>query len=200
MKTTTSLVATLESTCKEIFYTQVEKSVEQQIKDFENAMAHALGAPHILALNSGTSAIHMALTMLEVGPGDPVICSDLTFVASANPIMYMGAEPILVDCDHTWNMDPKLLRAAILKSLTLNKKPKAIVLVHLYGMPANMHAIMEISKEFDIPLVEDAAHALGASYQGKPLGTFGEYGVISFNNNKIITALGGGMLICNNEA
>ena len=157
---------------------------------------------HLVALSSGTAALHLALLQLGVGPGDEVICQSFTFSASANPISYLHATPVFVDSDpETWNMDPALLEEAIQdRRAKTGKLPKAIIPVYLYGMPAKMDQIMEIANSWKIPVVEDAAEALGSSYQGRKCGTFGEYGILSFNGNKIITTSGGGALICSTEA
>ena len=152
-------------------------------------------------LSSGTAALHLALILLGVEQDDEVICSTFTFSASANPIVYQKAIPVFVDSDfQTWNMDPYLLREAIVDRIAkTGKKPKAIVLVHLYGMPSQMDEIMQIANEFEIPVIEDAAEALGSSFKGQRCGTFGEIGILSFNGNKIITTSGGGALISDNE-
>lgn len=157
---------------------------------------------HLVALSSGTAALHLALLQLGVGAGDEVICQSFTFSASANPIAYLHATPVFVDSEpETWNMDPVLLEEAIRDRQTkTGKLPKAIIPVHLYGMPAKMDQIMEIANRWGIPVVEDAAEALGSSFQGRKCGTFGEYGILSFNGNKIITTSGGGALICSTEA
>jgi dTDP-4-amino-4,6-dideoxygalactose transaminase len=156
---------------------------------------------HLVALSSGTAALHLALLQLGVGAGDEVICQSFTFSASANPISYLHAIPVFVDSEsETWNMDPALLEEAIRDRQTkTGKLPKAIIPVHLYGMPAKMDQIMEIANRWGIPVVEDAAEALGSSFQGRKCGTFGEYGILSFNGNKIITTSGGGALICSTE-
>ena len=156
----------------------------------------------VVALNSGTAAIHLGLVQLGVGTGDTVLCSSFTFSASANPIVYQGAEPIFVDSEpDTWNLSPHLLREAIADTLKRrNKLPKALIVVHLYGMPAAMDEICAIANEYQIPILEDAAEALGARYKGRPCGTIGRYGVFSFNGNKIITTSGGGALICPDAA
>jgi dTDP-4-amino-4,6-dideoxygalactose transaminase len=152
------------------------------------------------ALSSGTAAIHLALIMLGVKPGDEVIASSFTFSATVNPIAYQGALPILIDSEaDTWNMSPELLETAIKDRISKGKKPKAIIIVHLYGMPAKMDAIMELANRYEIPLIEDAAEALGSKYKNQSLGTFGILGVLSFNGNKIITTSGGGALISNDE-
>jgi dTDP-4-amino-4,6-dideoxygalactose transaminase len=151
------------------------------------------------ALSAGTAAIHLALLMLGVKSGDEVICQSMTFSASANPIAYLGATPVFIDSEKdTWNMDPDLLREAIIDRINEGIKPKAIIPVHLYGMPAKMQEIMSIANEFEIPVVEDAAEALGSKLDGKPMGSFGQMGVLSFNGNKIITTSGGGALLSNN--
>lgn len=163
---------------------------------FEQELCQVTGAGYAAALSSGTAAIHLALILLGIGPGDEVICSSFTFSASANPILYQGATPVFVDSEaQTWNMSPELLEQAIQERLRLGKKPKAIIIVHLYGMPAFMDQIMEIARRHDIPVIEDAAEALGASYRGKALGSFGHFGILSFNGNKIITTSGGGALL-----
>lgn len=154
---------------------------------------------HTAALNSGTAGIHLALTLLGVGPSDEVICQSLTFSASANPILYLGAIPIFIDSEaQTWNMSPIFLERAIKSRIAYGIKPKAIVVVHLYGMPAMMDEIMEISQRYDIPVIEDAAEALGSMLNGKKLGTFGTIGIFSFNGNKIITTSGGGAMVSHN--
>lgn len=153
-----------------------------------------------LALNSGTSAIHLALKLCGVSTGDEVICSTFTFSASANPILYEGGIPVFVDSEiETWNMCPKLLEKCIKHRISKGKKPKAIILVHLYGMPAKLEEILKIANHYEIPLIEDAAESLGSLYDGRQTGTFGDYGIFSFNGNKIITTSGGGMLITKSE-
>ena len=158
------------------------------------------GTRHCAALSSGTAAIHLALIMLGIKHGDEVIASTFTFSATINPIVYQGAIPILVESEsETWNMSSKHLRSAIQGRIANGKKPKAIIPVHLYGMPAKMDEIMALAHEFEIPVIEDAAEGLGSSFKGKKLGTFGEIGIYSFNGNKIITTSGGGALISNNN-
>ena len=154
--------------------------------------------PHVCALSSGTAALHLAMVLLNVKAGDEVICQSFTFAASANPITYQGATPVFVDSEpDTWNMSPQLLQEAIEDRISkIGKKPKAIVVVHLYGMPAKMKEIMEIATHYDIPIIEDAAEALGSTYDGQQCGTFGQFGVLSFNGNKMITTGGGGAIIC----
>lgn len=154
----------------------------------------------VAALSAGTAALHLALIECGVGYGDEVICQSMTFSASANPIAYQGATPAFVDSEpETWNMCPIALREAIRDRFSRGKKPKAIVVVHLYGMPAKMDEILAIAKEYEIPVIEDAAEALGSSYKGKACGTFGRFGVLSFNGNKIITTSGGGSLVCHTK-
>jgi dTDP-4-amino-4,6-dideoxygalactose transaminase len=151
-------------------------------------------------LTSGTAAIHLGLILSGVQPGDEVICQSLTFAASANPIRYQGAAPVFVDSEpETWNMDPELLEQAILDGIERNKKPKAIVVVHLYGMPAQMNRILQIAEKYDIPVIEDAAEALGSAINGVKCGDFGMLSVLSFNGNKIITTSGGGALLSDNK-
>ncbi len=170
------------------------------VNEFENDLCKYTGATHAAALSAGTGAIHLALIMLGVKAGDEVICSSFTFSATTNPIVYQGASPIFVDSEKdTWNMDPVLLDEAIKDRVSKGKKPKAIVVVHLYGMPANMDEIMNIANKHDIPVVEDAAEALGSTYKEKYMGTYGIMGVLSFNGNKIITTSGGGALISNDK-
>ena len=166
------------------------------ITKFENKFSRKIKTHQAVALNSGTSALHLALILLGVSSGDEVICQSFTFCASANPIVYLGAKPIFVDSEEdTWNISPELLEDAILSRLAQGKKPKAIIVVHLFGMPAKMKEIMEISSKYGIPVLEDAAEAVGSTYEGKTCGTFGKVGIYSFNGNKIITTGGGGALI-----
>lgn len=171
------------------------------VNEFEQLLGDYLGNKNVVALSAGTAAIHLGLVALDVKAGDEVICQSFTFAASANPIKYVGATPIFVDSEpDTWNMCPQALEEAICdrKRIT-GRYPKAIIPVHLYGMPAKMDEIVAISQKYNIPIIEDAAEALGSTYHGKLCGTFGEYGVLSFNGNKIITTSGGGALICPNE-
>ncbi len=163
---------------------------------FESEVAEHVGSGYAAALSSGTAALHLALKLLEVGPGDVVLCSSFTFVASANPILYQGAEPVFIDSEpETWNISPEALEIALREYSEMGRKPKAIIVVHLYGQSANMERIMALSEAYDVPVVEDAAESLGALYQGRYTGTFGKFGVFSFNGNKIITTSGGGMLV-----
>lgn len=167
------------------------------VNHFEHALEDYLKEEvMVTALSSGTAAIHLALIMLDVKPGDEVFCQTLTFSASANPICYLGAKPVFVDSEKdTWNMCPETLRQGLHMKKKLGKLPKAVIVVHLYGMPAKMDEITAICEEYQVPLVEDAAEALGSAYKGKKCGTFGEMGILSFNGNKIITTSGGGALV-----
>ncbi|MDI1323230.1 MAG: DegT/DnrJ/EryC1/StrS family aminotransferase [Algoriphagus sp.] len=168
------------------------------INKFEIGLAKRTKTHQTVAVNSGTSALHLAMVLLGIKSGDEVICQSFTFCASANPIVYLGAKPVFVDSEKdSWNICPELLEDAILSRIALGKLPKAIVIVHLFGMPAKMNEIMEIAKKYQIPVLEDAAEAVGSTYAGKSCGTFGKIGVFSFNGNKIITTGGGGALISN---
>lgn len=170
------------------------------VNAFELALAQETGTAHVAALSSGTSAIHLALILLDVKAGDDVFCQSFTFSASANPIVYQNANPVFIDSEpDSWNMDPVLLRKALVESASAGKLPKAIIPVHLYGMPAKMKDILEIANEFNVPVIEDAAEALGSKIQNKPCGSFGKFGILSFNGNKIITTSGGGALISDDE-
>ncbi len=176
--------------------------VGPNINAFEEELAAYNGVEHCAALSSGTAAIHLALIILNVKRDDEVLCSTFTFSGSCNPIAYQGATPVFVDSEaETWNMDPQLLEEAIEDRVKkTNKKPKAIIVVHLYGMPAKIEQIMSVARRHEIPVIEDAAEALGSSYKGKKLGTFGDLGIYSFNGNKIITTSGGGALVSSNTA
>jgi dTDP-4-amino-4,6-dideoxygalactose transaminase len=185
---------------KEAFDTNWVAPLGPNLNAFENTLAEFCGVKHAAVLSSGTAAIHLALIILGVERGDEVIASSFTFSATINPIVYLGATPVLVDSEpETWNMEPGLLEAAIKDRLKKGKKPKAIIPVHLYGMPASLDKIMEIANRYEIPLIEDAAEALGSRYLNKPVGSFGKLGILSFNGNKIITTSGGGALISNDE-
>jgi dTDP-4-amino-4,6-dideoxygalactose transaminase len=163
---------------------------------FEREFASAVGVAHAAALSSGTAAIHLALQILGVGPGDAVLCSTLTFVASASPITWMGAEPVFVDSSReTWNLDPALLSEELSESSRKGKVPKALIAVDLYGQAADLGPIGEACRHHGVELIEDAAEALGATYGGRSTGSFGRVGIFSFNGNKIITTSGGGMLV-----
>ena len=184
---------------KEAFDTNWVAPIGPNVDGFEHDLEAYTGAARATALSSGTAAIHLALIMLGVGAGDEVLCSSFTFSASANPICYQMATPVFVDSEAvTWNIDPLALEAAILDRIKHGKKPKAFILVHLYGMPAKLEEIQSVCARFEIPIIEDAAEALGSRYHGRPLGTFGAMGVLSFNGNKIITTSSGGALISNN--
>lgn len=179
---------------KEAFDTNWIAPLGENVNKFEEELAEYVGInnKNAAALSAGTAAIHMALKALGVGKGDIVFCSSLTFSASANPITYQNATPVFIDAEReTWNMDPKALE----KAFEVYPNPKAVILVHLYGTPAKLDKILEICNKHNVPLVEDAAESLGSTYNGKETGTFGKYGIYSFNGNKIITTSGGGMLI-----
>jgi dTDP-4-amino-4,6-dideoxygalactose transaminase len=170
------------------------------VDGFEDDLVRYTGAKAASALTTGTAAIHLALYILGVGPGDEALASSFTFAATVNPIRYLGATPILIDSEpETWNMCPKILEKAITDRIRKGKKPKAIIPVHLYGMPAKIDEIMAVANNFGIPVVEDAAEALGSCYNGKFAGTFGTIGIFSFNGNKIITTSGGGAIISNDK-
>lgn len=168
------------------------------VDEFERRLGEYIGAQHVVALSAGTAAIHLGLVMFGVKAGDEVICQSLTFSASANPITYQGATPVFVDSEpDTFNMSPVLLEEAIIdRERKTGRRPRAIIPVHLYGMPAKMDEIREIGARYDIPILEDAAEALGSEYKGRKCGTLGQYGALSFNGNKIITTSGGGALVC----
>jgi pyridoxal phosphate-dependent aminotransferase EpsN len=181
---------------KEAFDTNWIAPVGPHVDAFEREFCQAIGSSHAAAVSSGTAALHLALKLIEVEAGDEVFCSTLTFIASASPIAYLGAKPVFIDSDRTsWNMNPDLLRSALAKRAKLGKLPKAVVLVHLYGQSADIAPILEACNTYEIPLIEDAAEALGATYKGRSPGTFGRIGIYSFNGNKIITTSGGGMLV-----
>tara|TARA_B100000674_G_scaffold35881_1_gene25000 strand:- start:404 stop:1534 length:1131 start_codon:yes stop_codon:yes gene_type:complete len=174
--------------------------VGPHLNDFETNLSKISDNKHVAALGSGTSAIHLALILLGVERNDEVICSSFTFSASANPIVYQGATPVFIDSEiDTWNMCPESLEIAIRDRLQNGIKPKVIVIVHLYGMPAKMNEIIAVARKYNIPIIEDAAEGLGSNYFNQPLGTLTEFGVYSFNGNKIITTSGGGALISSNE-
>lgn len=173
----------------------------ENVERFEQELAAHAGVAAAAVLTTGTAAIHLGLKLLGVGPGDRVICPSFTFAASVNPVRYLGAEPVLVDSEpRTWNLDPELLEKAITGLIARKLRPKAIVAVHLYGMPAEMKEILEISERHGIPVLEDAAEAVGSTLDGRPCGGFGRVGVYSFNGNKIITSSGGGCLLSDDEA
>ena len=173
------------------------------VNGFEEDLKHFVGQDkEIVALSAGTAAIHLALIACGVKNGDEVICQSFTFCASANPITYIGAKPIFVDSEvNSWNIDPTLLEQAIIeRKEKTGKYPKAIILVYLYGMPGQIDKIVAISKKYNIPLIEDAAEGMGSRFNNQVCGTFGEYGILSFNGNKMITTSGGGAIICPNKA
>ena len=187
---------------KEAFDTNWVVPLGPNVNAFEKNLKEFLGeVKPVVALSAGTAALHLALIELGVSNGDEVICQSFTFAASANPITYLGATPVFVDSEEdTWNISPEYLEKAIIDRIEkTGKKPKAIIPVHLYGMPSRMEEIMDISKKYDIPVIEDAAEALGSKYQNRMCGTLGEFGVLSFNGNKIITTSGGGALVCSTE-
>lgn len=192
-----------QSFIKEAFDTNWVVPLGPNVNGFEMDLKQFIGveSKYIVALSAGTAALHLGLVMLGVERDDEVICQSFTFSASANPITYQGAKPVFVDSEKdTWNMNPTLLRQAIDDRIAkTGKKPKAIIPVHLYGMPAKMDEIMAIAQEYEIPILEDAAEAIGSEYKEARCGSFGEYGALSFNGNKMITTSGGGALICPNE-
>ena len=168
---------------------------------FERELADLVGVRYAAGLASGTAGLHLALQILGVGPGDEVLVSSFTFAASVNPIVYLGATPVLIDSEsRTWNMDPDVLESVLVEKAAHGRLPKAVVVVDLYGQVADFEAIIPLCQRYGIPIVEDAAEALGSSFQGKQAGSFGDMGVFSFNGNKIITTSGGGMLVSENEA
>lgn len=170
------------------------------VDQFENELSNLIGLKYVAALSSGTAAIHLALILLGVESCDEVICQSFTFSASANPILYQGATPVFIDSEKdTWNIDPNLLESAIKDRIKNGKRPKAIILVHLYGMPAKMDELIAISDKYEIPIIEDAAEAIGSEYKNKKAGSLGMLGVLSFNGNKIITTSAGGALLSNNK-
>ena len=198
-------LAKMSDTCaeqryiQEAFDTNWVAPLGPNVDAFEKALEEYIGNDrHIAALSSCTAAIHLALLLLNVDEGDEVICQSMSFCASSNPVAYCGAKPVFVDSDkETWNMSPELLEEAIKDRIAkTGRKPKAIIVVDLYGMPANWDAIEEIAHRYEIPVIEDAANALGSRYKGKLCGTFGDIATFSFNGNKMITTSGGGALVC----
>lgn len=183
----------------EAFETNWIAPLGPHVNAFEEGLQVQTKSHHAAALSSGTSAIHLALILLGIKSGDTVFCQSITFSASANPIAYQGANPVFIDSEpDTWNMDSQLLKTALLEAKEKGHLPKAIIPVHLYGMPAKMDEIISVAKEFNVPVIEDAAEALGSNINNKPCGSYGEFGVLSFNGNKIITTSGGGALLSNN--
>jgi pyridoxal phosphate-dependent aminotransferase EpsN len=174
--------------------------VGPNLSAFETEFAATIGQPAV-ALSSGTAAMHLGLRLLGVGPGDEVFCPTLTFVATANPVAYLGADPVFLDSDPaTWNLDPNILEHALRQRARRKKLPRALVVVHLYGQCADVEPILALCQNYGVPVLEDAAEALGATYRNRPAGTLGDVGVYSFNGNKIITTTGGGMLASRNAA
>ena len=186
---------------KEAFETNWVAPLGPNVTNFEQELATYVGVNSASALSSGTAAIHLGLKALGVEAGDVVFCSTLTFSASCNPILYLGATPVFIDSDaKTWNMCPKALKLAFEAAEKNNQIPKAVVVVNLYGQSADMDPIIELCEQYQVPILEDAAESLGATYKGRMSGTIGDIGIYSFNGNKIITTSGGGMLVSNNEA
>jgi dTDP-4-amino-4,6-dideoxygalactose transaminase len=185
---------------KEAFDTNWIAPVGPHVDAFEQEFCEVVGAKHAAAVSSGTAALHLALQLIGVGSGDEVFCSTLTFIATATPITYLGAKPVFIDSDRTsWNLDPDLLREALDKRAKIGKLPKAVVIVHLYGQSCDIDPILEACNAYEIPLIEDAAESLGASYKNRSPGSFGKIGIFSFNGNKIITTSGGGMLVSDDQ-
>jgi dTDP-4-amino-4,6-dideoxygalactose transaminase len=186
---------------EEAFRTNWIAPLGPNVDAFERELAELVGIKHAAAVSSGTAAIHLALVLLGVGRGDTVFCSSFTFAASANPIFYQGAEPVFIDSEpESWNMSPSALEDAFLDAKANNRMPRAVIVVNLYGQSADFDPIVEICQRYGVPIVEDAAESLGATYKGRQSGTFGTLGVFSFNGNKIITTSGGGMLVSDDEA
>ncbi|AYQ33199.1 DegT/DnrJ/EryC1/StrS aminotransferase family protein [Runella sp. SP2] len=185
---------------QEAFETNWVAPLGPNVDGFEQDLSRYVGVGHAAALSSGTAALHLALVMLGVGQGDVVICQSFTFAASANPIVYQGAMPVFVDSEwETWNICPEALEEAIKGERAKGKKVKAVIAVHLYGMPAKIDEIVEVCARYEVPLIEDAAEGLGASWKGRKLGSFGKLNILSFNGNKIITTSGGGALLSDDE-
>ena len=185
---------------QEAFDTNWIAPLGSNVNGFEQELADYVGVNAASATSAGTAAIHLALDLLGVGTGDTVFCSTLTFIASANPIMYLGAKPVFIDSEETtWNMSPQALESAFVDAKLNGKLPKAVIIVNLYGQSARMDELMAICDKYGVPVIEDAAESLGSTYRGKKSGTFGKLGIYSFNGNKIITTSGGGMLVSNDE-
>ncbi|MEC7262438.1 MAG: aminotransferase class I/II-fold pyridoxal phosphate-dependent enzyme [Bacteroidota bacterium] len=187
---------------KQAFETNWIAPLGPNVQKFEIAIEEFVGnGTRAACLTSGTAAIHLGLQLVGVGKGDEVLCQSFTFAASANPITYLGATPIFVDSEkETWNISPDLLEEAIKDRLAAGKKPRAIVAVHLYGMPYKVDEVHSLANKYDIPVIEDSAEALGSSYKGHNCGSFGDIGILSFNGNKIITTSGGGALLCKDQS
>lgn len=191
---------TEEKYVKEAFDKNWIAPLGENVNEFENSIKNYTGSKAACALSSGTAGIHLALDLLNVEQNDIVFCSSLTFIASANPIKYLGAEPVFIDSDlESWNMSPRALEKAFETYSSRGQLPKAVIVVNLYGQSAKMDEIKEICDKYDVPIVEDAAESLGSLYKGKMSGTFGKFGIFSFNGNKIITTSGGGMLVSDYE-
>jgi pyridoxal phosphate-dependent aminotransferase EpsN len=185
----------------EAFETNWIAPLGPHVDAFEKEIAAYTGVNEAAAVSSGTAAIHLALSLLGVEKGDTVFCSTLTFIASANPILYLGAEPVFIDSEpETWNMSPQALEKAFMEAASIGKLPKAVIVVNLYGQSAKMDELTSLCDQYGVPMIEDAAESLGSSYKGKPSGSFGSFGIFSFNGNKIITTSGGGMLVSNDAA
>ncbi len=185
---------------REAFTSNWLSTVGPNLTALEQEFENRLGVPAV-ALGSGTAAIHLGLRLLGVGPGDEVFCPTLTFAASCNPVRYLGAEPVFLDSDcATWNLDPDVLDQALRDRASRARLPRAVIVVHLYGQCANLAPILALCREYEVPVLEDAAEALGATYGGEPAGTLGDVGAFSLNGNKIITATGGGMLVARSRA
>lgn len=185
---------------QEAFETNWLSSVGPHIGAFEEELGQVLGG-HVCALASGTAAIHLGLRLLGVGPGDEVLCPTLTFVATANPIVYQSATPVFLDSERvSWNLDPNVLEQALKAKAAIGKLPKALILVHLFGQSADLDAILGITRRYEVPVLEDAAEALGTLYKGEQVGAFGDIGIVSFNGNKIITTTSGGALVSRDPA
>ncbi|KKI91440.1 pyridoxal phosphate-dependent aminotransferase [Bacillus sp. SA1-12] len=185
---------------REAFDTNWIAPLGPNVDAFEKELAKYVGVSDAVAVSSGTAAIHLALSLLDIKKGDRVFCSTLTFVASANPILYQGAEPVFIDSEpDTWNMSPQALERALQEAAFDGKLPKAVIVVNLYGQSAKMDEIVSLCNCYEVPIIEDAAESLGSTYKGKASGTFGKFGVYSFNGNKIITTSGGGMLVSNDQ-
>ena len=189
-----------QSYVQEAFRSNWLSTVGPNLNDFEQEFSRLVGR-HAVALSSGTAAIHLGLRLLEVERGDEVLCSTFTFAASCNPIRYLGAEPVFLDSDYaTWTLDPNVLEDALRERAQRNKLPRALIVVHPYGQCADMDPILAICRRYMVPVLEDAAESLGATYKGQPAGTLGDIGIYSFNGNKIITTTAGGMLVSRNPA
>ena len=179
----------------EAFATNWVAPLGPNVDAFEKEFADTIGVKGALAVSSGTAAVHLALKAVGVQAGDLVFCQDLTFAATANPIRYQNATPVFIDSDHTWNMCPVALTKAFEKYEKLGQRPKAVIVVHLYGLSADLDPILELCRKYEVPLIEDAAESLGSRYKGKATGSFGDLATFSFNGNKIVTTSGGGMLV-----